>query len=51
MNKSITEIHSALVKKKVTPIELVEECISLSEKDKCNCFEACFFDQARKQAK
>ena len=51
MNKSITEIHSALVKKKVTPIELVEECISLSEKDKCNSLEACCFDQARKQAK
>lgn len=50
MNKSIIEIHNGLVKKKVTPIQLVEECISLSNNDKCNSLEATCFDEARKQA-
>lgn len=51
MNKSIVEIHSGLVKKKVTPLELVEECISLCSKDSCNSFEATCFDTAIKDAK
>ena len=50
MNKSIIEIHNGLVKKKVTPIQLVEECITLSNNDKCNSLEATCFDEARKQA-
>ena len=36
MNKTISELHEALVKKEVTPLELVEEAISLVEKDDCN---------------
>ncbi len=51
MNKSIVEIHKALVNKKVTASELVEECIEEIKKDSCNCFEATAFEEARKQAK
>ena len=51
MNKTISELHEALVKKEVTPLELVEEAISLVEKDDCNAFEATCFDKAREEAK
>lgn len=51
MNKSITEIHQALVRKQVTSSELVEECIEAIKNDSCNSFEATAFDEARKQAK
>lgn len=50
MNKSISEIHQGLVNREVTASELVEECISLIQKDDCNCFEATAFEEARKQA-
>lgn len=50
MNKSISELHNALVNKEVTASELVEECIELVQKDKCNSFEALNFEEARKEA-
>lgn len=50
MNKSISELHEALVKKEVTASQLVEECIELVQKDRCNSFEATAFEEARKQA-
>ena len=49
-NKSITEIHNALVKKEVTPTELVKECIEESKKDKCNSLEATCFEEALSNA-
>ncbi len=50
MNKSISELHSLLVKGEVTASDLVEDCIARIEKDPCNCFEAKAYDQARKEA-
>ncbi len=50
MNKNIHELHSMLVKNEVTASQLVEECIELCKKDKCNCFEATNFENARKEA-
>ena len=38
-NKSISELHELLVEKKVTPLELVEDCIQGIQEDKCNAFE------------
>lgn len=51
MNKTIGELHEALVKKEVTSSELVEECIEGIKKDECNAFEATCFEEARKAAK
>lgn len=52
MNKSIHELHSLLVKKETTPLELVNECIEAIKDDKCNCFEAtCFSDAISKAEK
>ncbi len=51
MNKTIGELHEALVKKEVTASELVEECIEAVKQDDCNAFEATCFDEARKAAK
>ena len=50
-NKSISELHELLVEKKVTPLELVEDCIQGIQEDKCNAFEATNFDKAREEAK
>ena len=50
MSKSLTELHEALVKGEVTSSQLVEECISAIEQDRCNSFEATNFDEARKEA-
>ncbi len=50
MNKPISELHDALVRKIVTPSELLEDCIQGIQEDKCNCFEATAFDEARKTA-
>lgn len=50
MNKPISELHDELVRKNVTPLELVEDCIQGIENDTCNCFEATAFDEARKEA-
>lgn len=50
MTKNIGELHEALVKKEVTPLELVESCIEEIGKDTCNSFEATRFDEARKEA-
>lgn len=50
MNKPISELHDALVRKNVTALELVEDCIQAIGQDKCNCFEATAFDQAREAA-
>lgn len=50
-NKSISELHRLLVEKKVTPLELVEDCIEGIKEDKCNSFEATCFDKAREEAK
>ncbi len=50
-NKSITELHELLVEKKVTPVELVQDCIEGIKADKCNSFEATCFDKALQEAK
>lgn len=50
MSKSITELHSLLVEKKVSASDLVEECIKAIKKDYCNSFEATCFDKAREEA-
>lgn len=50
MNKSIQELHKALVNKEVTASELVEDAIDGVLHDKCNSFEATCFDKARKEA-
>ena len=39
MNLSLTEIHSALIKGEVTPLDLVKEAIELAKKDTNNAFE------------
>ena len=51
MTEDILTIHEALVQGKVTPSDLVEECIERINKDTCNSFEAKRFDEARKEAK
>ena len=47
---SISYLHDALVKKQVTPLELVEDCIKGIQADDCNSFEALAFEEARKAA-
>lgn len=39
MNKSLTQIHNALTKGEVTPLELVKEAIEKAKKDDNNAFE------------
>ena len=39
MHLSISEIHDALLRSRVTPLELVKEAIELAKKDNNNCFE------------
>lgn len=39
MNKSLTQIHNALIKGEVTPLELVKEAIEKANKDDNNAFE------------
>ena len=39
MNKSLTQIHNALIKGEVTPLELVKEAIEKAKKDDNNAFE------------
>ena len=50
MNKPISELHDALVRKTVTPLQLVQDCIDGIKADKGNCFEATAFDQALAEA-
>ena len=50
MNKPISELHDALVRKTVTPLQLVQDCIDGVKADKGNCFEATAFDQALAEA-
>ena len=38
MNKPISELHDALVRKTVTPLQLVQDCIDGVKADKGNCF-------------
>ena len=47
---SISYLHQALLKKEVTPLELVEDCIAGIQKDDCNSIEATCFDEARRIA-
>ena len=39
MNKSLREIHEAILNKEVTPLELVQESLELAKKDNNNAFE------------
>ena len=39
MNKSLTQIHNALINGEVTPLELVKEAIEKAKKDDNNAFE------------
>ena len=39
MNKSLTQIHNALIKGEVTPLELVKEALEKAKKDDNNAFE------------
>jgi aspartyl-tRNA(Asn)/glutamyl-tRNA(Gln) amidotransferase subunit A len=50
MNKPISELHELLVKKEITPVDLVNDCIAGVKSDDCNCFEALNFDGALKEA-
>lgn len=50
LNGTILDLHKALVEKKVTPSELVEEAIAAVEKDDTNSYEALDFEGARKAA-
>ena len=38
MNKSLTQIHNALIKGEVTPLELVKEALEKAKKDDNNAF-------------
>lgn len=51
LDKTIREIHLALVHGEVTSEELVKEAIEKIEKDDCNSYEAKAFDNAIKKAK
>lgn len=51
LSYSIEKIHKMLVSKKITSLDLVNECIEKIKNDKCNCFEATCFDKALSQAK
>ena len=46
LSKSIFEIHSALVKKEVTPLDLVKEALEKIKKDKNNAFEYIYEKEA-----
>lgn len=51
LDLTILEIHDALVEKKVTALELVEESIERIKNDRNNSYEATNFDRASEQAK
>ena len=51
LNKTIKEIHAALISGEVTPSDLVEEAIDRISRDDCNAYEATCFKEARKKAK
>lgn len=51
MNLSLTEIHSALIKGEVTPLDLVKEAIELAKKDTNNAFEYICEKEALERAK
>lgn len=51
LDLSIKDIHEALLKKEVTPLELTLEAISRAEKDECNSFEYICKDEAIEFAK
>ena len=38
LSKSIIELHDMLVKKEITPVDLVNEVFDKIESDKLNCF-------------
>ena len=50
LDLTVAEIHSALVEKKVTALELVKTCIDRIKNDKNNSYEATNFDEALKLA-
>ena len=51
LDRTIKEIHAALIKNEVTPVQLVEEAIARIDRDTCNAFEAKAYKQALKRAK
>ncbi|MCQ2794897.1 MAG: aspartyl/glutamyl-tRNA amidotransferase subunit A [Bacilli bacterium] len=51
LDLTIKEIHEALVNKKVTPLELVNEAIKRAKEDKCNAFEYIMEKEAIEMAK
>ncbi len=51
LDKTIKEIHAALVDGKVTPVDLVNEAMARIDKDDCNAYEAKAFDKALAKAK
>lgn len=51
LDKTIREIHIALMNGEVTSADLVKEAIERIEKDDCNAYEAKAFDKALKRAK
>lgn len=51
LDKTIREIHIALMDGEVTSTDLVKEAIERIEKDDCNAYEAKAFDKALKRAK
>lgn len=51
LDQTISDIHQALVKKQVTPLQLVEEAIKRAKADQWNTFEKITEDLAIQQAK
>lgn len=51
LNRTIREIHSALLKGEVTPLDLVGEAVERIASDDCNCYEATAVKQALKKAR
>lgn len=51
LDKTIREIHKALVSRQITPVDLVKESMARIQADDCNAFEAKAFDKALKKAK
>ena len=50
LNKSIIELHDLLVKKEITPVDLVNEVFEKIESDKLNCFITTEKENALKKA-
>ncbi|HKL73230.1 MAG TPA: amidase family protein [Candidatus Onthovivens sp.] len=50
LNKSIRKIHTALVNKEVSCVELVREALRKIQADKCNAFELVLEEEALKEA-